>query len=294
MSDISHHQIQVHDLEISYLAAGLDGDGPLALCLHGFPDSAYTWRHLLPRLAKAGYRAVAPFLRGYAPTAVPADGRLQTAASALDALALRDALGAGRDAVIIGHDWGAVITHIAASYRPEAWSKVVTMAVPPGPAVGTAFLTNLQQIKRSWYMFFFQHPFADFVVGANDLAYIDMLWADWSPGFDAQVELELLKPSLRNPENLQAALGYYRATLGAGYNDPALQPAQDLSGSIPPQPLLYLHGRTDGCMGIEVAEVAVSDFPDSAQAQFVEGVGHFLHLEKPTEVNDIILSFLAE
>ena len=294
MSDISHHQIQVHDLEISYLAAGLDGDGPLALCLHGFPDSAHTWRHLLPRLAKAGYRAVAPFLRGYAPTAVPADGRLQTAASALDALALRDALGAGRDAVIIGHDWGAVITHIAASYRPEAWSKVVTMAVPPGPAVGTAFLTNLQQIKRSWYMFFFQHPFADFVVGANDLAYIDMLWADWSPGFDAQVELELLKPSLRNPENLQAALGYYRATLGAGYNDPALQPAQDLSGSIPPQPLLYLHGRTDGCMGIEVAEVAVSDFPDSAQAQFVEGVGHFLHLEKPTEVNDIILSFLAE
>ncbi|MFM1751483.1 MAG: hypothetical protein RL119_445 [Actinomycetota bacterium] len=294
MSDISHHQIQVHDLEISYLAAGLDGDGPLALCLHGFPDSAYTWRHLLPRLAKAGYRAVAPFLRGYAPTAVPADGRLQTAASALDALALRDALGAGRDAVIIGHDWGAVITHIAASYRPEAWSKVVTMAVPPGPAVGTAFLTNLQQIKRSWYMFFFQHPFADFVVGANDLAYIDMLWADWSPGFDAQVEVELLKPSLRNPENLQAALGYYRATLGAGYNDPALQPAQDLSGSIPPQPLLYLHGRTDGCMGIEVAEVAVSDFPDSAQAQFVEGVGHFLHLEKPTEVNDIILSFLAE
>jgi pimeloyl-ACP methyl ester carboxylesterase len=294
MSDISHHQIQVNDLEISYLAAGLDGDGPLALCLHGFPDSAHTWRHLLPRLAKAGYRAVAPFLRGYAPTAVPADGRLQTAASALDALALRDALGAGREAVIIGHDWGAVITHIAASYRPEAWSKVVTMAVPPGPAVGTAFLTNLQQIKRSWYMFFFQHPFADFVVGANDLAYIDMLWADWSPGFDAQAELELLKPSLRNPENLQAALGYYRATLGAGYNDPALQPAQDLSGSIPPQPLLYLHGRTDGCMGIEVAEVAVSDFPDSAQAKFVEGVGHFLHLEKPTEVNDIILSFLAE
>ena len=293
MSNISQHQIRVNNLDISYLAAGLDGNGPLALCLHGFPDSAHTWRHLLPRLADAGYRAVAPFLRGYAPSAIPTDGRLQTAASALDAIALQEALGNDRKAVLIGHDWGAVITHIAASYRPEVWSKVVTMAVPPGSAVGTAFLSNLEQIKRSWYMFFFQHPFADFVVGANDLAYIDMLWADWSPGFDSRGELELLKPSLRNPENLQAALGYYRATLGAGFNDPALQTAQDLSGAIPSQPLLYLHGRTDGCMGIEVAEAAVAEFPATATSQFVDGVGHFLHLEQPDLINDAILKFLG-
>ena len=237
MGTITQHSIQANDLNISYFAAGLDNDGPLVICLHGFPDSAHTWRHLLPRLADAGYRAVAPFLRGYAPTEVPTDGRFQTAASAMDALALRDALGGGADSVIIGHDWGAVITHIAANVRPDAFAKVVTMAVPPGNAVGVAFLSNLAQIKRSWYMFFFQHPFADFVVGANDLAYIDMLWADWSPGFDATEELALLKPSLRDPANLQAALGFYRATLGAGYNDPALQSAQDMSSTIPPQPL---------------------------------------------------------
>lgn len=294
MSDISEHQIRINDLDISYLAAGLTGDGPLALCLHGFPDSAHTWRHLLPRLADAGYRAVAPFLRGYAPSAVPSDGRLQTAASAIDAIEIRNALGGDREAVIIGHDWGAVITHIAAAHSPESWTKVVTMAVPPGAAVGAAFLGNLQQIKRSWYMFFFQHPFADFIVGANDLAYIDMLWEDWSPGFDARAELELLKPSLRNPENLQAALGYYRATLGAGYNDPALQAVQDLTGTIPSQPLLYLHGRTDGCMGIEVAEAAVAEFPPTATAHFVDDAGHFLHLERPDYVNNVIMDFLAQ
>ena len=294
MGTISQHFIQANGLNISYFAAGLENDGPLAICLHGFPDSAHTWRHLLPRLANAGYRAVAPFLRGYAPTEVPSDGRFQTAASAMDALALRDALGGGPDSVIIGHDWGAVITHIAANVRPDAFAKVVTMAVPPGNAVGVAFLSNLAQIKRSWYMFFFQHPFADFIVGANDLAYIDMLWADWSPGFDATEELELLKPSLRDPANLQSALGFYRATLGAGYNDPALQPAQDMSSTIPPQPLLYIHGRTDGCMGSEVAEFAAAELTPNARAKFIDGAGHFMHLEKPAEVNDIILSFLAE
>ena len=294
MGTITQHSIQANDLNISYFAAGLDNDGPLAICLHGFPDSAHTWRHLLPRLADAGYRAVAPFLRGYAPTEVPSDGRFQTAASAMDALALRDALGGGGDSVIIGHDWGAIITHIAANVRPDAFAKVVTMAVPPGNAVGVAFLSNLAQIKRSWYMFFFQHPFADFIVGANDLAYIDMLWADWSPGFDATEELALLKPSLRDPANLQAALGFYRATLGAGYNDPALQSAQDMSSTIPPQPLLYIHGRTDGCMGSEVAEFAAAELTSNARAKFIDGAGHFMHLEKPAEVNDIILSFLAE
>jgi len=289
---ISQHSAHVNGITMSYLASGLDNTGPLAICLHGFPDSAHTWRHLLPRLAEAGYRAVAPFLRGYAPTEVPADGRFQTAASAQDVIELRAALGGGDDTVIIGHDWGAVITHIAVNHAPSLWSKVVTMAVPPGNAVGVAFLSNLAQIKRSWYMFFFQHPFADMVVPANDLAYIDMIWEDWSPGYDAREDLALLKPSLRDPANLQAALGYYRATLGAGYNDPALQEMQNAGSSIPPQPLLYLHGRTDGCMGVEVAEFAMNEFPSTARGEIINGAGHFLHLEKPAVVNAKILEFL--
>jgi pimeloyl-ACP methyl ester carboxylesterase len=281
----------VNDVELTHLELG---EGPLALCLHGFPDSAWTWRHLMPSLADAGYRAVAPFLRGYAPSAVPADGRYQTAALGLDACALHEALGGGEDAVIVGHDWGAMATYVAASHEPDRWRRVVAMAVPPAGAVASGFMTYAQ-LKRSWYMFFFQHPLADVVVGMDDLAYLDGLWEDWSPGYDASEDLPRVKDSLRDPANLQAALGYYRATLGGVGVDPALEPVQQAGNEVPPQPTLYLHGRTDGCMGIEVAEAARGLLTGAgSRMEVVDDAGHFLHLERPEVVNGLILDFLAE
>jgi pimeloyl-ACP methyl ester carboxylesterase len=117
---ITEGRTTANGLEFAYLEAGA---GPLALCLHGFPDSAWTWRHLLPALADAGFHAVAPFLRGYAPTAVPADGRYQTAVLALDAIGLHAALGGDDRAVLIGHDWGAIATYVAANHEPERWRR---------------------------------------------------------------------------------------------------------------------------------------------------------------------------
>ncbi|MBU6315068.1 MAG: alpha/beta hydrolase [Acidobacteria bacterium] len=285
-------QITVSANGVDFTALAM-GDGPLALCLHGFPDSAHGWRHLLPRLAEAGYRAVAPFQRGYAPTSVPADGLFQSGVLGVDANALHEALGGDGRAVIIGHDWGASGTHAAAVLAPERWRKVVTMAVPPGGAIGMSFLTNLAQIKRSWYMFFFQHPLSDMVVPGNDLAFIDMLWADWSPGHDATEDLVHVKNSLRDPANLTAALGYYRATLGAGLRDASLDAAQAATSEVPPQPTLYLHGRNDGCIGVEVAELAAATAPPQLTVEVVDGAGHFLHLERPEVVNARILEFLA-
>jgi pimeloyl-ACP methyl ester carboxylesterase len=96
--------VAANALEFGLLEAG---KGPLALCLHGFPDSARTWRHLLPSLAEAGFHAVAPFLRGYAPTAVPDDACYSLGALVADAVALHQALDGDDQAVLIGHDWGA-------------------------------------------------------------------------------------------------------------------------------------------------------------------------------------------
>ena len=286
--------------EITVTARGVEfrclslGTGPLALCLHGFPDSPRSWMPLMSRLASAGFRAVAPYMRGYAPTSVPPDGCYQTAALSADAVALHDVLNGDADAVIIGHDWGAPATYGAALLAPERWRRVVGMAVPPGGAMGMAFVTNLVQLKRSWYMFFFQHPLADLVVGANDLAYIDMLWNDWSPGFNGADALAATKDALRAPENLAAALGYYRATLGDGKKDPDLAELQARMGSeVPTHPLLYLHGVNDGCIGREVAEFAASTAPSNVEVRFIESAGHFMQIEQPDVVADHVIEWIS-
>ena len=286
---IEEGRVTANDVEFAYLEAG---SGPLALCLHGFPDSAWTYRFLLPALAGAGFRAVALFMRGYAPTAVPSDGRYQTAALGLDACALHEVLGGDGDAVVIGHDWGAMATYVAANHDPARWRRVVTMAVPPSGAVAGGFM-QYRQLKKSWYMFFFQHALADVVVGMDDLAFIDGLWADWSPGYDGTEDIAHVKDALREPDNLAAALGYYRATLGGVGVDPALDDVQAAGAGVPPQPTLYLHGRTDGCMGVEIAESAPAFLTSGgSRLEIVDGAGHFLHVERPTEVNELILDFV--
>ena len=288
--ELTQGSVTANDVEFAYLEAG---SGPLALCLHGFPDSARSWRHLLPELAGAGFRAVAPWLRGYAPTAVPADGRYQTGALVRDAVALHEALGGDGDAVIVGHDWGAMATYGAASFAPDRWRRVVAMAVPPLASMATAF-TSYDQLRRSWYMFFFQSPLADMVVPADDLAFIDRLWADWSPGFDASEETAHVKDALRDPANLQAAISYYRAQFGTLPQDEALAAEQAATVATAPQPTLYLHGATDGCLGLEVAASAPDFMSEGSEMVVIEGAGHFLQVEKPAEVNARVVDFVAK
>ena len=283
--------VDANGLRFAALAAG-PANGPLALCLHGFPDAAPTWRHLLPALGDAGFRAVAPWMRGYAPTAVPADGRYQMGAVVADAEALHEALGGDDRAVLIGHDWGAVAAYGIASYEPSRWRRVVTAAVPPAPAVGAGLL-SYDQLKRSFYIWLFQTPLAEFAVAANDLEFIDRLWADWSPGYDAADDLPAVKDALRDPANLAAAIGYYRAAVGTTPPDAALEREQAALAQTPPQPTLYLHGERDGCMGVELAAAAGDFLAPGSRVEIVADTGHFLHVERPDVVNRLVLDWVT-
>ncbi|NUR85130.1 MAG: alpha/beta fold hydrolase, partial [Nonomuraea sp.] len=229
--------IHANGVEFAYLAMG---DGPLALCLHGFPDTAHTWRHLLPTLAERGYRAVAPFLRGYAPTEVPADSAYEGAALVADVVALHEELGGDGDAVLVGHDWGTVPVYGAA----DRFRRAVAMAVPPFGALMSGFF-DYAQLKRSFYIFLFQTGLAE--TAAASPGFLDGLWADWSPGYDATQDLEFVRRSLADPANLAAAIGYYRAMLGT-------TPPSDRYPEVEAAtrtPILYLHGARDGCLGPE-------------------------------------------
>jgi len=288
---MKERRVKANDVEFSYLEAGPDS-GPLALCLHGFPDSPHTWRHLLPALGDAGYHAVAPWMRGYAPTQIPADGRYQTGALAADAGALHQTLGGDGRAVLIGHDWGAAAATGAAVHEPTRWSRVVTMAVPPLAAMATTFFTYAQ-LKRSFYIFVFQTPLAETAVSLDDHAFIDGLWADWSPGYDASWDVARVKEAIGDPDNLTAAIGYYRAMFDPTLQDPAYDAAQAATAGTPPQPTLYLHGADDGCLARDaVGDVLPFLSPGSEQVT-VARAGHFLQVEQPTVVNDHILRFIG-
>ena len=288
---MDHRTTTANGTEFAYFEAG-PADGPLALCLHGFPDTAHTWRHLLPRLADAGFHAVAPFLRGYAPSAVPEDGRYDTGTLALDACALHEALGGGDDAVIIGHDWGAFATYGAAAAEPRRWRRAVAASVAPQASMADGFF-SFDQLRRSWYVFFFQSPLAEYAVSLDDFAFIDRLWADWSPGFDGAWDAARVKESLAAPESLSAAIGYYRAMFAGPPDDPDAAAAQAAAGTMAPQPTLYLHGADDGCMGLGIIGPVTDFLAPGSELVVIEGAGHFLHVERPDEVTDHIVRFLT-
>ena len=292
MSEFEATTLRANGLTFSALAAG---DGPVALCLHGFPDNQRSFRHQLPALAEAGYRAVAPTLRGYEPSSQPADGDYHMVRMAEDVVGWIDDLGEER-VHLVGHDWGAVIGYAAAALAPERLHSLTTLAIPHPGRLRTDGIPKLpSQIRNSWYMLFFQlRGLADWVVERNDWAFIERLWRDWSPGWELPAdELAAVKRTFGQPGVKKAALGYYRATFE--FRSAASKETARLLGSEIAVRTLALTGALDGCMDTRLHDLAMKDedFPKGFEVARVEGAGHFLHQEKPEVVNPLLIDWLG-
>ena len=290
MDDFKTGSVRANGLDFHYLEMG---EGPLALCLHGFPDHAYSFRHLLPELAGAGFRAVAPFMRGYAPTSAPEDGRYNAVLLSRDVLALVDALGDGQ-AYLIGNDWGAGAVTGAAVLAPQKVNKLVIIA---SGRVDQELAKDYYYLKGTWHFYFFQMPFAEQTVAHNDYAFVEQWWRDAAPEWDIPAyALESIRETFRKPGVVEAALGYYRARFNPALQDSSLREDEDRVNAGPVTvPTLALHGTSDRPKRLESFESEAMDryFTGGLEKVIIPGTGHFMHQEKPEEVNPRIIDFLT-
>ncbi|MCZ4500167.1 MAG: putative alpha/beta hydrolase [Marmoricola sp.] len=284
-------RIDLPEVSLSALTWGDPGDR-LALLLHGFPDTAHTWRHLGPALAADGWYAVAPFLRGYAPSDVPADGSGDVAALVSDALGIHRALDGGSDAAIVGHDWGAIATNSLRAHEDAPFASVVVMAVPPFTAMSSARVLRFlpRQLRNSWYIAFNRLPV---LPERTYERLVRKLWRDWSPGYDASGDLPQVLAAMAEPAHRRTVIGYYRA-MTSPFGPPATYRRWKGAERKPPlRPLLYLHGADDGCLDPRLAALAAPNLPVGSIVDVVPGAGHFLQLEQPDLVNRLVLDYLG-
>ena len=266
-----------------------DADKPLAVLVHGFPDTPNTWRHLGPQLAAAGYRVVAPWLPGYA---VPAAGPVSVGTYVRHIQDERADYRGDENAVLVGHDWGANAGYGAVTVDPRAFRTFVALAVPPAPALG-AGIFSYPQLKRSFYIWLIQQVGLAEGLLLQD-GFWESLWADWSPGYASGDDIAALRRSV-TAETVVGVLNPYRASFNPAFADPATEAEAIASLSPPPVPTLYLHGTTDGAVGADLLTDVGAFLPAEGSAfELLDGVGHFLHLEEPHAVGRRIVAWLTE
>ena len=258
------------------------GEGPDVVLLHGFPDTPYSWEDIAAALVEAGWRVSVPFLRGYHPDTIVPGRAYDPESIGQDVLDLLDALQVDR-AVVVGHDWGAVMAYAAASLAPERIDAIVTIGIPHP--------TELSRTPRGLWAarHFFRHklPGAERASRRRDFARLDMLYRRWSPSWSGPARERTVhdaKQALSAPGTMDAALAYYRDTPLSG--SPVTQ-------QVPEVPGLIIGGTEDGGDPAGYERTAAK-LPPPSRAVVVQGTGHWPHREAPDQVLPDLLAFMAE
>ncbi|MFO0695752.1 MAG: alpha/beta hydrolase [Polyangiales bacterium] len=280
-------RIERVDLGDVTLSCQVSGEGPLVLAAHGFPDDASTFEAQAKALVEAGYQVVLPTMRGYLPSSESKRGSYAPSDLGADLVGLADHFSPGEKVRLVGHDWGSIASFAAAALAPHRFSHLVTMAVPHARALLPRFGTK-EQLARSWYIGLFQLPFvAELRLREDDLALVDRLWKDWSPGYEASAEeLRRVKDGIR--ARVPAVLAYYRAL---GSPKGWIGRDRELLFAPVQVPTLHVHGVDDGCIGIECCAGAARFHEAGYAFHPIEDAGHFLTRERPDVVSGILLDF---
>lgn len=260
----------------------------LALCLHGFPEHSFSWRHQLPMLADLGYQAWAPNLRGYGNSAKP-DGMAAYAIEDLmqDVAGLIDASGA-EETVLIGHDWGAVIAWYFAMRQVKPLEKLIICNVPHARAA----LKNmtLKQALKSWYVLFFQIPrLPEWLFGRNNAEAVGEAIRGSASNqalFPDEV-VEVYSKNAAQPGTLTAMINYYRALIRGGGSRRQHQQGYPIIRV----PVLLIWGEDDVALTKETT-YATGEFVDDLTIRYLPRVSHWVQQDAPEAVNGMMAAFL--
>jgi pimeloyl-ACP methyl ester carboxylesterase len=281
----AHRKATVNGIGLHFVEAGT---GPLVVLLHGFPEFWYSWRHQIPALAGAGFRVLAPDLRGYNES----DKRAGVSSYGLDKLT-GDVLGlirhAGAErATVVGHDWGGVIAWHVAMHHPEVVDKLVVLNAPH-PAAYRRELARPAQLLKSWYVFFFQLPWLpERMLRAGGYAFLERTLRREAvrPGAFSSDDIWEYKRALAQPGALTAAINYYRA---------AFRHLRDAGRDARPiaAPTLLIWGEQDRYLRSRLTEGLAPWVPDLRIERLAEA-SHWVQNDAPAEVNRLLVEFLLQ
>jgi pimeloyl-ACP methyl ester carboxylesterase len=283
-TDLRHGYADLADARLHYVEAG---EGPLVVLLHGFPEFWYGWRFQIPALAAAGFRVVAPDMRGYnlssRPSGVAAYAPRRLAADIRDLIAER---GSDR-ARLAGHDWGAAVAWLTAMAHPDAVERLAILNVPH-PRRMLEGLRTPRQMARSWYIFFFQLPWLpeQLLRAGRWRALRSMFERDARPGAFTPADIERYVEAWSRPGAMTAMINYYRAT----FRRP---PGGPTGRGMPPvkAPTLVIWGERDHVLGPELADPRRADVPNLERVVRLPDASHWVQLDEPDRVNELLIEF---
>jgi pimeloyl-ACP methyl ester carboxylesterase len=283
-SELREGYAKIGDVRLHYVEAG---NGPLIVLLHGFPEFWFGWRQQIQPLAAAGFRVVAPDLRGYNQSSRPAGvAAYDTDRLAADVRGLVHERGA-ESALLVGHDWGGTVAWATAMNHPEVVDRlaILNAAHPRRLQQG---LRTPRQLRKSWYFFFFQPPWLpERTVRAGRWWYFRRFLHDARPGAITPQDIERYVEAWSQPGAATGMINYYRASVRQS-------PKRAKAQLRPiPAPTLVIWGQRDRYLGPELAEPDRDDVPHLERIERLPDASHWVHHDEPERVTQLLINFLA-